>query len=453
MSMVDGFSQLIFNIYEAFTVALFTKDNEMLKCLSSVSFANSFDRNRSIPVEGTLPGWVMKHREPLIIPNFDKDEGTLGYYGDTEGIKSFMGYPMEANGVIIVDSKKKWGFTDKEKKILGNFASVIHQEIDREKRFQDIEEKVEELYMERRIVSLFNGLNLSKVSIDEILKEVLSLSGADFCFIGIEKSEKLFIYDMCGIGKEGYMMKECPAGNSIASMVMEGGRELLLPYNSGYLREKPLFFPGEPVKAKQFFGFPLITEDVILGIIGFVSASDAQLKEQSIGFLRNVSALLSLYYTSLWMKGNIERLRDFEPVTGSIQFPTFLGIVDKVIKKGDRFSLLSIKLSHLHAYNKKMGFEFTNGLLRKVFKIIRHCVGSQAFITRKGGGHFYVLLKDNGMVDIKNVLKILHYTINKGMSEEKLTEKMDVVESGVSSFPEESRDLWELFERAEARKR
>ncbi|MCX5799010.1 MAG: GAF domain-containing protein [Proteobacteria bacterium] len=155
MSMVDGFSQLIFNIYEAFTVALFMKDNEMLKCLSSVSFANSFDRNRSIPVEGTLPGWVMKHREPLIIPNFDKDEGTLGYYGDTEGIKSFMGYPMEANGVIIVDSKKKWGFTDKEKKILGNFASVIHQEIDREKRFQDIEEKVEELYIERRCRFLF----------------------------------------------------------------------------------------------------------------------------------------------------------------------------------------------------------------------------------------------------------------------------------------------------------
>ena len=136
----------------------------MLRCVSSVTFANSFDKNKTIPVESTLPGWVFKHNEPLIIPNFDKDEETLGYYGAREDIKSFMAYPVETDGVIVVDSKKKYVFTDKEKKILCSFASMIHNEIEREKKSQDMEDRIEDLFAEKRIMGLFNDLNAAKVS-------------------------------------------------------------------------------------------------------------------------------------------------------------------------------------------------------------------------------------------------------------------------------------------------
>ncbi len=60
MGMIDALSQLIFNIYEAFTVALYAKDNDRLNCLSSVTFAKSFHENRSIPIEGTLPRMGVK---------------------------------------------------------------------------------------------------------------------------------------------------------------------------------------------------------------------------------------------------------------------------------------------------------------------------------------------------------------------------------------------------------
>jgi len=143
MSLLDSFSELIFNVYEAFSVVLLIKDEERFRCLSSVTFAQSFDRDRTIPIEGTLPGWVLKHNEPLIIPNFDKDESTLGYYGSEEGIKSFMAYPLEAPGVIVVDSKKRYVFTDREKKLLGHFVSMIGKELEKEKRLQELEEKNE----------------------------------------------------------------------------------------------------------------------------------------------------------------------------------------------------------------------------------------------------------------------------------------------------------------------
>ncbi|MCX5806540.1 MAG: GAF domain-containing protein [Proteobacteria bacterium] len=452
-TMLDGFSKIIFNIYEAFTVALFSKEDSSLRCLSSETLSRSFDKKKDILIEGTLPGWVIKHNEPLIIPNFDKDEATLGYYNKTEDIKSFMGYPIENKGVIIIDSKKKWAFTDKEKKILGAFASMLNKEIEREKRTLDMEESIEELYSERRIVHLFNELNLSRTSLNELFIECLSLSGADLCFICVEKGGKMFVHDFFGIDSDGYVKKECSLGASITSMIMEGGRELLLPYNSRLLREKPMFFSGETLKAKQFFGFPLITDDIIIGVAGYVSVSDKQLIERSIGILRNVSTLLSLYCSSLWMKDNLERLRDFEPVTDSIQFPVFLEILENMTKKGDKYSLLSLKLKNIRLFNKHMGLSYTNNLLKKIFKIIRYCVGGQAFITRKGGGHFYVLSRSDERVDFKNIMRILDYTINKSIAEENITYISSGIETGVARFPEDGTvNIWELLNIAEGRK-
>jgi diguanylate cyclase (GGDEF)-like protein len=152
------------------------------------------------------------------------------------------------------------------------------------------------------------------------------------------------------------------------------------------------------------------------------------------------------------MRENLEKLKDFEPVTGSIQFTTFLGLMERLIKKEEKFSLLSVKLAHLNAYNRNMGFEYTNGLLQKVFQVIRYCVGSSSFISRKGGGHFYVLLRSREALDARNILKILNYTISKNISEEIAADQKTMTEMGISHFPEDSKNLWELLDLAKDRK-
>ncbi len=417
-----------------------------------MTFAKSFDEKKSIPVEGTLPGWVIKHNAPLIIPNFDKDEEALGYYGAREGIKSFMGYPMDTKGVIIVDSKKKYVFTDKEKKILGSFATLIQEEIEQERRALSAEETMEELYAERRILSLLSALNTAKISTTDVLEEILGLSGGTFCFIGMEKKGRLVIHDVVGIENGDAIKKECHGGESIASVVLEGGRELLLPHGSAYLREKPLFFPNEPVRARQFFGFPLITEDTTFGVIGFVSLNEAELKESAIGALRNLSSLLSLYFTARWMREHLDRIRDFDPVTGAVQFPVFLDVVETMARKKQRFSVLSVKLGNMILYNRKMGAEGTNDLLRKVCQVIRYCAGGNAFVARKSGGRFFVLLKGGETFETRNMMKLLYHAVGRSLAEQGLSAGAGVVELGTVSFPDDSPDLWELFDRIEEKK-
>jgi GGDEF domain-containing protein len=445
MAWIDGFSMLIFNVYEAFTVAIFAKEAEHLICLSSMTFSSSFDKDRRMPVEGTLPGWVVKHNQPLIIPNFDREEAALGYYGTTEGIKSFMGYPMEDKGVIVVDSKKKWVFTDKEKKVLTLFASMIKEEIEREKRFQAIEERLEASRIRGVFLDLFNGLNLSTVNTTDIFKECIHISGADIGFVTIERDNKCFIYDILGIEGHRYLKKECPSVLSIASLVTEGGRELLLPYDSSLLKERPMFFRGEGLKARQFFGFPLFADDTVIGAIGFISISERQLNEQSIGILRDVSTMLSLFYSSKWTKANIENFRHFDSLTGSLQFTAFLDIIDKKIRRKEGFSLLSVKIPNIGLCNSTMGLSFTNRLIKRVFNIITNCAGPRATISRKGASHFYLLLKGGSSSDADSLIRVLKHSINRIFQEERVSEMISTIHIFTTSWPEDGPDLWTIL--------
>jgi GGDEF domain-containing protein len=79
-------------------------------------------------------------------------------------------------------------------------------------------------------------------------------------------------------------------------------------------------------------------------------------------------------------------------------------------------------------------------------------VGSSSLISRKGGGHFYVLLRSREALDARNILKILNYTISKNISEEIAADQKTMTEMGISHFPEDSKNLWELLDRAKDRK-
>jgi diguanylate cyclase (GGDEF)-like protein len=451
MSMIDSLTELVFNVHEAFTVALFLKEEDSFRCLSSVTFAKSFDRDRRIPIEGTLPGWVLKHDEPLIIPNFDKDESTLGYYGADEEIKSFMAYPLEVPGVIVVDSKKRYVFTDREKKLLGHFVSVIGKELEKERRFQDIEERNEELSIERRIIGFFRESRLTEVSVEEVLEESLAISQGDFCFIGLKKDDRLHIADCTGNDATLFRSKECPVSGTIAAMVLEGGREFLLPHNSGYLKERPLLYQDDGIRARQFFGFPFLFEDEPFGLVAFVSTSQTGLNDGSIALLRDIALLLSLYLVRAWTKGRLEKSSQVEPVTGALPFSSFFRTAESWIRERKSFSVVSIKLADFTVYNRLLGVEAADRLLRAMFQSIEQCLGKTGTVTRAGGSHFYAVSRDPQAIEAENLARILNYTIQSAITDDRIQTK-GALQIGVTGFPEDDENVWTLLSKADERR-
>jgi GGDEF domain-containing protein/putative methionine-R-sulfoxide reductase with GAF domain len=444
---LDVFVQLVFNVYEAYTVGLYVKDDDHLTCASAVSFAKSFDRAKALPLDGTLAGWVVKHREPLIIGNFDKDEETLGYYGKKEEIKSFMAYPLEIPGVIVVDSKRQWIFTEKEKKILAHFVAVLSQEVEREKRLREMEDEREELSLMRRQIGFLRQSRLGTPVVEEILKEALSVSGGDLAMAGVERNGRLSIVGAAGLGAADILKAEWPVRMTIASSVLEGGKEFLLPYESGYLKEKPLLSHGDGIKAKQYFGFPLMMDEKPFGFLGFVSLSQRPLRESSIARLADTAVLMSLFLARLRVKEEMEARTNRDPATGSLRFSSFFDGLGEMAQQKKGFSVVSVKLLGFGLYNRNFGVAQGDEVLRKMHQSIEHCVGKGAIITRREGAHFYVAVAgSDSPEESRNMLNILRFTILSVLATAKKN-----VEVGAAHFPRDGEDLWQLFHIAEDR--
>jgi GGDEF domain-containing protein len=448
---LDGFIQLIFNVYEAFTVALYVPEQDRLRCLSFYSFAASFDKGKTIPIEGTLAGWVVKHREALIVGNFDKDEETLGYYDKKEEIKSFMAYPLESPGVIVVDSKKKWVFTDKEKKILTHFVSMLSREVERDKELHAMEEEREELILTRRLISITRRPDSEVSSISAILEEGIMASGADLAVIGMEMRGGLKVVGAAGSEAPRLMGMDCEKTGSIVSTVIEGGDEFLLPFESGFLREKPFLAHNDGIRPRQYFGFPLFLHEKVYGFAGFASLSTRHLQEKSIGLLRDTATLISLFLARFKVRDDIEVHTDADPVTGALRFGPFFVKAFEMMKKGNDFALVCLNLYNFDHYNRTLGIDYTDDLLRTMYQAIEYCMGRNAIITRSGKGRYYVALPGGDVPERENVLNILKFTVLSRIADEIKVVTKNVVEIGVSYFPRDGDDLWILMDMAKDR--
>jgi len=125
---IQGLIDLISNTADAFTTALFLapKPDEPLRLWAYQSLSQKIKKDVSIgPGEG-LVGWAYKNMKPVNVSQFDQDTRRLLFYQTDESIKSFMAVPLpEVNGILTVDSKQQYVFTEKSLKILNQFGDIL----------------------------------------------------------------------------------------------------------------------------------------------------------------------------------------------------------------------------------------------------------------------------------------------------------------------------------------
>lgn len=134
LSLEQELLGLVASVFNAYSVVLFLPDaagdkdgSQAAVLAASFSLGNKIIPDvRMEPGQG-LVGWILRSRQPLMVPGFDGQHSNLDYYadGDEAEIKAFMGCPLLTGGALCVDSKTQNAFTDKEHKILQLFAGAI----------------------------------------------------------------------------------------------------------------------------------------------------------------------------------------------------------------------------------------------------------------------------------------------------------------------------------------
>ena len=129
-SLVD----LVSNTTDAYTTVLFLapEPGQALAIAAYQSLSQNIDTQVLIgPGEGLI-GWVYKNNKPVNVDKFDRDTRRLLFYKEDESIKSFMAVPLPGiPGVLAVDSKQRYVFTEKNQKILNQFGETIELVIKR----------------------------------------------------------------------------------------------------------------------------------------------------------------------------------------------------------------------------------------------------------------------------------------------------------------------------------
>ncbi len=246
--MIDDIVRLAAEVMEAYTVVFFRALDGRLHLAAAETLSKHLRRRCVLEKGEGLVGWIYREQKPVVAHNFHRDTRTLQFYSRDEGIKSFMGIPLaDRQGVLCVDSKKNYRFTDKKIKIFNMIGEVITNEIKKEDSFvfeQSTRKKYEILYS---IQSAF----LDRSYFQSKIHTVLSLYKNEFnaSLVGIVAATG-YLLDTTGFSVGTV------SDGGLVGLVRKNGTKLFM---HGRHRAELFLFDQGPV-VDNFCGVPLATD-------------------------------------------------------------------------------------------------------------------------------------------------------------------------------------------------
>ncbi len=301
--------KLISNVTDAFTTALFLSEpkSESLTLQAYYSLSKNVISKVRFGYGDGMVGWVAKNNKPLIANQFDRDTTTLQFYSVDEDIKSFIAVPLpQGKGVLSVDSKHKYVFTEKTQKLLLGFADLIARQVE----FSGLEAK-ERLY--DRILDLHGQADrIGQQAKDfedyllNILTLCLSFTKAEMGFVAFlssaEPGAKYSVRAMIGTTKSNLQKQVFSLEKGLVGWVFRKRRPLVLEAIGPVPRKSYLFTPEDAFKGfKCFLGIPCFFQDFTSGVMGFASYGSC------IWEAEEVDALISIGQRIILTKNVVER--------------------------------------------------------------------------------------------------------------------------------------------------
>ncbi|MDD5154166.1 MAG: GAF domain-containing protein [Desulfovibrionales bacterium] len=301
--------KVISNVTDAFTTALFLADpkDESLTLQSYYSLSKNVIPRVQFGYGDGMVGWVAKNNKPIIANQFDRDTTTLQFYSADEDIKSFMAVPLpRGKGVLSVDSKNKYIFTEKSQKLLLGFADLIVHETE----VSDLQAK-ERLY--DRILNLHyqaDRIGQQPRDFDDYLINILTLclsfTRAEMGFVAFlsspEPDAKYSLPALIGTIKSNLQRQQFSVEKGLVGWIFRKRKPLVLEKIGQEPRKSYLFTPEEPFKGfNAFLGIPCLLQDFIPGVMGFTSYSKCTWETEEIDALLSIGQRIIL--TKMSMKG------------------------------------------------------------------------------------------------------------------------------------------------------
>ena len=311
-SVLDAYSTVLFLAEPA------PRSGTLYRLAGKFSLGDFIDPSAVIEPGKGLVGWIAKNNAPLLVPNFDQRKNYLGYYKENEEqrIKAFMGCSLpEGKGVLCVDSKRQYSFSDKDQKLLHLFAQLIAEQSDSHGRGRMLHTvgqyytALKDVYALRRRHSRWTDF------LREFLRLVVSTTGCDygvFCYNDETSGEYVVEGETSPLAWKPRLQPPAFSvnGGAIGWVCRKG--EPIFSNAPGGMPESSLF--GRGVTTPQFqtvMALPLLIQRKTRGVLCLAKESPLDITGETRDFVHMAADHLSLFLENLYLKC---RLRDVSAV-------------------------------------------------------------------------------------------------------------------------------------------
>lgn len=306
---LDNILSLICSVFDAYSAVLFLREQgDEYRLKSFFSLGDNIQPECSLKAGMGLVGWILKNNKPLRLSSFNRESPCLGYYlGNEENkIKAFMGCPLEHDlGALCVDSKRTHSFSEKDLKILSQFARLIEL---LEKNFCQIgfENKKLIFYHYLKIICSLPQRALKwNLFLEKLLKLIEEASGFNYVmFVVRDEIGKSFFIE--GVNKPLKSSEEkvrYPIDFGLLGWVFREGQPVFKERSKG---EKELSFLGEEkIGFKSVACLPLVLNKKTRSILVLADERDLEIDEELKDFFFLLKNYLTLFLENLYFKNKI----------------------------------------------------------------------------------------------------------------------------------------------------
>jgi len=130
---------------EAASILLYDERLERLYFQTASQYDDPLLRGLDVPVEGSIAGWIVKNRQPIIIHDAKKDDRLYQQIGKSLGLltKSLLGVPLIAkdkvSGVLEAINKRQGRFSSEDQESLMTLGAQAAVAIENSRLFQQFD--------------------------------------------------------------------------------------------------------------------------------------------------------------------------------------------------------------------------------------------------------------------------------------------------------------------------
>ena len=362
MNQSSSFQQIInllSNTLEAYTSAFFLKDphDKKIQALCFHSLGKYFNERFSSPLsESGLVERVIAKRETIRV-------GKLGHYVDIDelpfyekgesGIKGLFAIPVGRDlGVLYVDTKRSWGFAEKEQKLVLEFGQILEtlvksgRAIEREKMYarmlrlwHNVEEQAE---MSENLERYFHSV----VSLCHKFVKAHS----SYLFLVNHSNNKAKLFACAGKVQDEFKDTEVPLTEGIIGWIASNQKTLKIRKLETKSKKQYLFNPHEPLPhTGSFLGVPLFIDGEVEAIFGFLWEREHRWDRDELYILNVVAKRSSTVLEKLSLQRQLAIAETIDSNTGlynELGFEqVFQNKLNKAIEKSIPMVLAVIQIS------------------------------------------------------------------------------------------------------------